>query len=82
MIGTTPIFEFKFETTAKGGNVFAYTKSAPINESFSLINSLAVKSAGKNIYEPDNIHKPHLPKLAGLFRRFCKKCGKKPVLIS
>ena len=49
--------DFKFEASANGGNVDADTESAPINGSFSLFKSLKVKSAGKILYEADNIHK-------------------------
>ena len=49
--------DFKFEAVANGANIDAYTESAPINGSFSLIKSLKLKSAGKNLYEADNIHK-------------------------
>jgi len=48
---------FKFEATANGANIDADTESAPINGSFSLIKSLTIKSAGKKLYEADNIHK-------------------------
>ena len=49
--------DFTFEATADGAAVAANTQSAPINGSFSLINKLVVKSAGKNMYNVDNIHK-------------------------
>ena len=49
--------DFKFEAKANRGNVAADTESAPINGSFSLIKSLKVSSAGKKLYEADNIHK-------------------------
>ena len=49
--------DFTFEATADGAAVNADVRSAPINGSFSLINKLVVKSAGKNIYNVDNIHK-------------------------
>ena len=49
--------DFTFEATANGALVAADTRSAPINGSFSLINKLVLKSAGKNIYNVDNIHK-------------------------
>ena len=49
--------DFKFEAVANGANIDADTQSAPINGSFSLIKSLKLKSAGKNLYEADNIHK-------------------------
>lgn len=48
--------DFKFEATANGGNVAGDTQSAPIN-SFSLIKSMAVKSAGKNVYEATDLPK-------------------------
>ena len=49
--------DFKFEATADRGNVAADTASAPINGSFSLIKSLNLKSAGKTLYEANDIHK-------------------------
>ena len=49
--------DFKFEAKADGANINADSQSAPINGSFSLIKSLKLKSAGKNLYEADNIHK-------------------------
>ena len=49
--------DFKFEAVANGANIDADTESAPINGSFSLIKSLKLKSAGKNLYEADDIHK-------------------------
>ena len=49
--------DFKFEAKANGANIDADTQSAPINGSFSLIKSLKLSSAGKKLYEADNIHK-------------------------
>ena len=49
--------DFKFEAVANGANIDADTESAPINGSFSLIKSLKLSSAGKTLYEADNIHK-------------------------
>ena len=49
--------DFKFEAVANVANIDADTESAPINGSFSLIKSLKLSSAGKNLYEADNIHK-------------------------
>ena len=49
--------DFKFEAKANGANIGADTQSAPINGSFSLIKSLKISSAGKKLYEADNIHK-------------------------
>jgi len=48
---------FTFEALADGANVAGDTRSAPINSAFSLIKSMTVKSAGKLVYEADNIHK-------------------------
>ena len=48
---------YKFEAKANGANIGADTQSAPINGSFSLIKSLKISSAGKKLYEADNIHK-------------------------
>ena len=49
--------DFKFEAKPNGANIGADTESAPINGSFSLIKSLKLSSAGKKLYEADNIHK-------------------------
>ena len=49
--------QYKFEAKANGANIVADTQSAPINGSFSLIKSLKISSAGKKLYEADNIHK-------------------------
>ena len=49
--------DFKFEAVANGANIGADTQSAPINCSFSLIKSLNLKSAGKTLYEANDIHK-------------------------
>ena len=49
--------DFKFEAKADGANIASDTQSAPINGSFSLINNLKINSAGKNLYEVNNIHK-------------------------
>ena len=49
--------DFKFEAVANGANIGADTESAPINASFSLIKSLNLKSAGKPLYEANDIHK-------------------------
>ena len=48
--------DFKFEAKANGANIGADTQSAPINGSFSLIKNLTLKSAGKKLYEANNIH--------------------------
>ena len=48
---------FTFEALADGANIVGDTRSAPINSAFSLIKSMTVKSAGKIIYEAENIHK-------------------------
>jgi len=45
------LVDFKFEARANGANIGADTQSALINGSFSLIKSLNLKSAGKNLYE-------------------------------
>ena len=47
--------DFKFEAVANGANIGADAESAPINGSFSLIKSLKLSSAGKKLYEADNI---------------------------
>ncbi|KAL9960024.1 hypothetical protein ACROYT_G033414 [Oculina patagonica] len=49
--------DFTFEATADGAAVAGDTRSAPINGSFSLLNKLVVKSAGKPLYNVDDIHK-------------------------
>ena len=50
-------YNYKFEAKANGADIGADTQSAPINGSFSLIKSLKISSAGKKMYEADNIHK-------------------------
>jgi hypothetical protein len=47
---------FTFEALADGANVAGDTRSAPINNAFSLIKSMTVKSAGKTVYEADSLH--------------------------
>ena len=42
---------------ANGADIDADTQSALINGSFSLIKSLNLKSAGKTLYEANDIHK-------------------------
>ncbi|KAL9954528.1 hypothetical protein ACROYT_G042078 [Oculina patagonica] len=49
--------DFTFEATADGAAVAGDTRSAPINGSFSLLNKLVVKSAGKPLYNVDDVHK-------------------------
>ena len=49
--------DFKFEAKANRANIGADTQSAPINGSFSLIKNLTLNSAGKKLYEANNIHK-------------------------
>ena len=49
--------EFTFEAVADGANIDADTQSAPINGSFSLIRNLKLKSAGKQLFAANNIHK-------------------------
>jgi len=51
------LVDFKFEAVANGANIGADTESTPINGSFSLIKSLSLKSAGKTLYEANDIHK-------------------------
>ena len=48
---------FTFEATANGARIGANTESAPVNGSFSLTKILPVKSAGKSVYEANDIHK-------------------------
>jgi len=49
--------DFTFEALADGANIAGDTWSAPINSAFSLVKSMTVRSAGKTVYEADNIHK-------------------------
>ncbi|KAL9981658.1 hypothetical protein ACROYT_G010393 [Oculina patagonica] len=49
--------DFTFEVTADGTAVAGDAPAAPVNGSFSLINKLVVKSAGKPLYNVDNAHK-------------------------
>ena len=51
------LVDFTFEAKASGGNIGADTQAAPINGSFSLIKNLTLKSAGKKLFEANNIHK-------------------------
>ena len=74
--------DFKFEAKANGANIDADTESAPINGSFSLIKSLKLKSAGKNLYEADNIHKGIFIKNLLDFSDDYSRSGKKPILVS
>ena len=54
---------FTFEATVDGANIAGDTRSAPINSAFSTINKdyfsliKSLKSAGKPVYETDNLHK-------------------------
>jgi len=48
---------FTFQALADGATVGGDTRSAPINSAFFLIKTMTVKSAGKPVYEADNIHK-------------------------
>ena len=48
---------YKFEAKADGANIGADTPSAPINGSFSLLKNLKISSAGKILYEANDIHK-------------------------
>ena len=48
---------FTFQVTANGARIGANTESAPANGSFSLFKSMIVKSAGKSVYEANDIHK-------------------------
>lgn len=59
--------DFTFKALANGASVGANMGSAPIKASFSLIKSMAVKSASKTVIEADKIHKIiFIKKLAGL----------------
>ena len=75
--------DFKFEAVANGANIDADTESAPINGSFSLIKSLKLSSAGKKLYEADNIHKGiFIKNLLDFSDDFSRSVAKKPVLVS
>ena len=75
--------DFKFEAVANGADIGADTESAPINSSFSLIRSLKLKSAGKMLYEAENIHKGiFIKNLLDFSDDFSRERGKKPVLVS
>lgn len=70
--------DFKFEATANGGNLAADTKSAPINGSFSLIKSMTVKSAVKNVYEATDLHKViFIKKLLDFSDNYSRRVAKK-----
>ena len=49
--------DYKFEAMANRADIDADTQSAPIKSCLSLIKSLNLKSAGKTLYEANNIHK-------------------------
>lgn len=49
--------EFTFEALANGTNAVAETESAPINSSFPLITNMLERSAGKKLYEANDVHK-------------------------
>ena len=49
--------DFDLEVQANGADIAEDTRSAPINGSFSLVQSLTVKSAEKKLYEANNINK-------------------------
>jgi len=75
--------DFKCEAVANGANIGADTESAPINGSFSLIKSLKLSSAGKKLYEANNIHKGiFIKNLLDFSDDFFEKRGKKPILVS
>ena len=48
---------YTLEAKANGAGLAAETTSSTLNGSFSLINKLVVKSAGKTLYNIDNAHK-------------------------
>jgi len=74
---------YKFEAKANGADIGADTQSAPINGSFSLIKTLKISSAGKKIYEANNIHKGiFIKNLLEFSDDYFKKRGKKPILVS
>jgi len=75
--------DFKFEAVANGADIAADTESAPINGSFSLIRSLTLKSAGKLLYEANDIHKViFIKNLLDFSDDFSRTVAKKPVLVS
>ena len=49
--------EYEMQAKADGAFVAADVASAPVNGSFSLIRSLEVNSAGKDLYEANGVHK-------------------------
>ena len=49
--------EYKFETVEDGADIGDEERTAPINSSFSLIKNMIVRSAGKNIYEANDVCK-------------------------
>ena len=51
------LVDYTFEAVANGANIAADTQSAPINGSFSLIKTLAVKSGDNVLYKAEDVHK-------------------------
>ena len=47
---------FKLDLKADGGNITNATNTTIINGSLSLIKHMVVRSAGKIIYDTDNLH--------------------------
>ena len=47
---------FKLDLKANGGNITNATNTTIINDSHSLIKHMVVRSAGKIIYDTDNLH--------------------------
>ena len=75
--------DFRFEAVENGAAIAANAQSAPINGSFSLTKSLNLKSAGKSLYEDNNIHKVILIKnLLDFSDDYSKSVAKKPILVS
>ena len=69
--------DFKFEAKANGANIGADTESPPINGSFSLIQNLQLSSAGKKLYEANNINKGIFIKIRLIFRTIFREAWQK-----
>ena len=62
--------QFQLQKLADGAGYAAADRITVINGSHSLIKHLTIKSAGKIIYDTDNLHKVcFTKKFAGIFRR-------------
>ena len=76
--GTTLISaSIRFEAVENGAAIAANTQSAPINGSFSLSKGLNLKSAGKALYEANDIHKVFIKNLLDFSDDYSRSVAKK-----